>query len=104
MMGLTPLQSRALEAIRTMSTRGVPPSYRELQARLDLSSVSQVHRLLSSLEERGAISRPVAAERGRGRGIVVNDDVRVAEILRLPTPDLRALRDRINRELRRRTW
>lgn len=58
MMGLTRRQAQCLAAIRNhIQERGVAPSQRELVAVLGLSSLSNSHRLVVALEERGYIRR-----------------------------------------------
>jgi SOS-response transcriptional repressor LexA len=51
------------ELIRFIQTRleesGVSPSFEEMKEALDLKSKSGVHRLISALEERGFIRRPI---------------------------------------------
>jgi repressor LexA len=55
---LTPKQSRLLEyLISTLKDNRVSPSFDEMRQFLGLSSKSGVHRLISSLEERGFIKR-----------------------------------------------
>ena len=98
MTGLTPRMADCLSAIRDLSQGGVPPSYRELQDRLGLKSLSGIHRMVMSLKERGIIT--VADNRARSIEIV-GDDVRWAA---MKTAELRRLRDAIDRELRRRAW
>lgn len=61
MMGVTPEMRRCLDAIRSLSAEGVPPTIRELRAALDIGSNSRVHALLTGLKERGHIGwRPGA--------------------------------------------
>lgn len=55
---LTARMKECLSAIeRHLSDRGVAPSFDELKEALGASSKSNVHRLLSALEERGFIRR-----------------------------------------------
>ena len=55
---LTPKQSRLLEyLITSFKDNRVSPSFDEMRQYLGLSSKSGVHRLISSLEERGFIKR-----------------------------------------------
>ncbi len=69
---LTRKQIELLDFIRTRLDReGVPPSFDEMKAALDLKSKSGIHRLITALEERGFIRR--LAHRARA-----------IEILRLP--------------------
>lgn len=57
---------------RTMDERGLAPSYDEIGAALGLASKSGVHRLVTGLEDRGAIRRipgkPRAMEILNGEG------------------------------------
>lgn len=57
-VGLTRRQHDLLEFIRSYSARRhYPPSFDEMCAALGLRSKSGVHRLVTALEERGAIAR-----------------------------------------------
>lgn len=70
--GLTPQMIICLNVINELTAAtGVPPSYAEIAAELDLTSRSQIHRLVCSLEERGWISRL----HGRGRSITILQQV-----------------------------
>jgi SOS-response transcriptional repressor LexA len=104
MTALTTLQGRAMDAIHKLSRGGVAPSLRDLQGALELSSVSQAHKIVAQLEDRGAIRRMHGAHRSRGRTIEIIASAEEADILRKPTQQLRWLRDQIDRELRRRAW
>lgn len=65
-MGLTRAQSACLDFIRRrLQETGVPPSYEEMKRHLKPRSKSGIHRLVTALEERGAITRL----RGRARAI-----------------------------------
>lgn len=97
MIGLTPPQARALDAIKRLTRDGVPPSYRQLGEELGMASQSAVHRLIVRLRDRGF----VAFEPRKARSLRITED---AKLLATPTRDLRAMRDQIERELRRRAW
>lgn len=90
MMGLTPVQARALGAIRTLTREGVSPSYSEIREALDLGSNSGVHRVLSCLRDRGLID--FIPHRARSIRIVGE----LEGLDRRSSDDLRALRDRID--------
>jgi repressor LexA len=69
---LTRKQLELLDYIRVSLERdGVPPSFDEMKAALDLKSKSGIHRLITALEERGFIRR-------------LPHRARAIEILRLP--------------------
>ena len=56
MYGVTPKQKRCLDYIKSyIADNGYPPTTREIQAGLGLSSTNQVWRYIHSLRERGAI-------------------------------------------------
>ena len=58
MTSLTPRQSDTLAFIAAFQAeRGFGPSYREIAKGIGLESVGRVHRLVTCLEERGAIRR-----------------------------------------------
>lgn len=66
--GLTPQMMICLNVINDLMTAtGVPPSYDDIAEELDISSRSQIHRLICALEERGWISRLP----GRKRSITI---------------------------------
>ncbi|QUS35721.1 transcriptional repressor LexA [Falsirhodobacter algicola] len=66
---LTRKQMQLLEFIRQRVDRdGIPPSFDEMKAALDLRSKSGIHRLITALEERGFIRR--LAHRARAIEIV----------------------------------
>lgn len=55
---LTPKQYRLLNLIdEKVKATGIPPSFEEMKNILGLRSKSGIHRLISSLEERGFIRR-----------------------------------------------
>lgn len=58
MTALMPRQRDCLNFIRdTIMDRGSSPSYEEIMAALNLRSKNSIHRLITGLEERGAIRR-----------------------------------------------
>lgn len=58
MMGLTRKHRDCYELIkRYIAEKGVPPSFDEMKDGLGLKSKSGIHRIISSLEERGLIRR-----------------------------------------------
>lgn len=58
MMGLSPKQRTLLSLLdATMKTRGVCPSYAEMQKSLGVKSKGCVHRLIVEMERRGHIRR-----------------------------------------------
>jgi repressor LexA len=66
---LTRKQMELLDFIKSRTDRdGVPPSFDEMKAALDLRSKSGIHRLITALEERGFIRR--LAHRARAIEIV----------------------------------
>ena len=66
---LTKKQLDLLEFIhKRVQADGVPPSFDEMKAALDLRSKSGIHRLITALEERGFIRR--LAHRARAIEIV----------------------------------
>jgi SOS-response transcriptional repressor LexA len=80
MIGLTRRQTDLLDYIKShMKEHDISPSFEEMGAALGMSK-SQVHRLVSSLEERGAISRPPH----RARGIEIVDREACAQLPFLP--------------------
>lgn len=57
-MGLTKMQRDCLDYITARwEENRVPPSYDEMKAHLGLASKSGIHRLITGLEQRGAIVR-----------------------------------------------
>jgi SOS-response transcriptional repressor LexA len=76
MMGLTPQQARALDAIRRLTRDDISPSFRQVGRAIGVSSSHSAHRLLHGLRER------ILGE--------------LDQIEHRSTPDLRALRDRID--------
>lgn len=80
MIGLTPLQAKLLDFIRRYQRDGgASPSFDEMVTACCIPSKSTIHRLLTALEERGAITSRTL---GRYRSITVTDE----------TPCLSALR------------
>jgi SOS-response transcriptional repressor LexA len=100
MIGLTPKQTLCLDVIKRLTRDGMPPSFDEIQLALGLASKSNVHRLIHVLAERGAIE--IAPNRARSMRVI--EDPQNADILKRPTPQLRLLRDQIDREMRKRSW
>lgn len=94
MIGLTSQQARCLGAIRKLSRGGVSPSYDDLKGELGLSSKGNVHRLVTDLKARGAITfKP-----GHARSIRILDDLEGLE--RHTTSHLVAMRALIDDILR----
>ncbi|WP_395393109.1 MarR family transcriptional regulator [Novosphingobium sp. BL-8A] len=83
MIGLTTQQSRLLSYLAgyLASTGGVAPSFDEMCAATGIASKSGIHRLLSSLEERGHVRRIPQ----RARAIEIVD---VSALRDLPTEAL----------------
>lgn len=96
MTALTPRMRDAFAAIRRMTAAGVPPTFEEIAFELDLASKSSAHRLVNSLQARGLIEY----DRRRARSIRILGEMDGLE--HRSTPDLRALRDRIEIILRAR--
>lgn len=99
-LSLTERQHELLDFIKAHLTEfGTGPSFREMQDELEAKSISQIHRLLTSLEERGHIVR--AKNRARAISVVAGNDA-VTEMLRIQqdTHFIEA-RDVIKRVLRR---
>lgn len=71
--GMTPQQAKLLRIIAAYQRqhRGVSPSVREMAAAMGHKSVGSVHRIVTSLEERGIISRSP----DRARSIVIRKAV-----------------------------
>lgn len=92
MIGLTKQQRRLVEFIQTYMARssGVSPSYVQMQEALGLASKSGVHRIISALEERGAIRR--LPGRARAIEVIHQDDLQSAST------------DALAAELERRGW
>jgi repressor LexA len=63
MIGLTKRQADCLQAITDLTVDGVSPSFTEIAARLDVTSKSVVHRLVTGLEKRGHLRRYHHAQR-----------------------------------------
>jgi repressor LexA len=95
MMGLTPVQARALGLIRTsVAERGVAPSYTELCDGLGIASKSGVHRVITDLEQRGAIRRLP----GKARALEIVAPAGAAEVFAaLPGLDEAALTEALAR-------
>lgn len=86
-VGLTKLQSDCLRFISARTREaGVAPSYDEMRAALDLTSKSQVYRLVGCLQERGWLRRMP----GHARAIEVTRSLPGQETLDL-IEDIRAL-------------
>jgi repressor LexA len=96
MMGLTHMQARTLDVVRTFAEDGKSPSYDEIAEALDLASKSQVKYLLDQLEARGRIRRLPH----RARSIELVDQV--DDLERRPSAELRAMRARIDAILKAR--
>ena len=77
---ITSLQSKCLHEVAAYQREhdGVAPSYEELRSALGVKSKSEVHRLLTGLEERGFVRR-------------LKGKVRAIEVLRLPGEAPRAV-------------
>lgn len=89
MMGLTPMQAKALAAIRKRIEQSVSPSYDEIGFELGIRSRSGVSRVVHALRERGLIDFIPGKQRtirviGEMEGLEQRSDA-----------DLSALRDRI---------
>lgn len=55
---LTPKQLKCYKAMEAYKAKnGVMPSYRELMELLGLNSLSGIHRMITGMEERGAVVR-----------------------------------------------
>lgn len=67
MIGLTKAMKDMLGALNVLTVDGCSPTFEEIMAHTGLKSKSNVHRLLTSLEERGYIRRLY----GRARAIEV---------------------------------
>ena len=94
MMGVTPMQAKALAAIGVLTRDGVSPSYNEIRQELGLASNAGVHRLLLGLKERGLVDfLPY-----RARTVRIVGDIDGLE--RRSTADLIALRLRVTEILR----
>lgn len=101
-VGLTALQFRCLTFIDdTIAETGVAPSFEDMMARLGMKSKSEVHRLVTALEERGYIRRIA----GRARAIQVLRLPRSVGVSRLlieglPLPDLFKLKSTLEEQIR----
>lgn len=94
MMGLTPPQADALNAIRKLSRAGVSPSFEELKVELALASKNSVVRLVRALKDRGLID--YLPYRARSIRIVGE----LEGLKQRSTDDLQALRRNIDAILR----
>ncbi len=65
MMGLTEIQRNCIDYLRAYSGAhdGVMPTYRDIADHLGYRSISRVHQLLVTLEDRGAVKRIAAKAR-----------------------------------------
>lgn len=79
MIGLTHKQRELLDFIgERIATEGVCPSFEEMKVAMGLKAKSNIHRLLTGLEERGVIQR-------------LPHRARAIEILETPRPLLRSV-------------
>lgn len=92
---MTPKQKTCLEAIRTMTVDGVPPTFEELRLALGLASKSGVHRMINSLVDQGHVGRVEGAYRTL-RVIGQFDD---AALNKMSHAELVALRNQIDQRL-----
>ena len=77
---LTPRMSQALSFIRSYAAEnGIVPTYAEIGAHLKMKSLSGVHRVVHSLQERGAIR---LMSGGKARCIMIDEPDAVA--VRIP--------------------
>lgn len=77
MKGLTERQSELLTFIdEYIKTRGFSPSYREIMAKFDLSSVGTVYNYIKILKRKGLIS----SEKHCGRSLVLNEQLTQTEV------------------------
>lgn len=93
--GLTTMQAALLSHLRHWEARGHSPSFQEMADKLDMSSKSHVHRLVSGLEERGYIERVYNGVRSirvldKLRSIALSQAEGVADLRRIPTHVLMA--------------
>jgi SOS-response transcriptional repressor LexA len=85
-VGLTPRQAELVQFVRrSITVRGLSPSYREIQAELGMKSVSMVASLVDSTVERGALVRV----EGRRRGLAPATRITID-----PLPEVRAAIER----------
>jgi SOS-response transcriptional repressor LexA len=97
MIGLTPMQAKALKAVAHLTSElGVAPSYSELCQELGLVSKGGVMRLLYALRERGAVE--FIPQKARSVRIIAD----MPGLETRSTTDLQALRREIDRILRSR--
>lgn len=84
--GMTPMQARCLEVIRTgIQDCGVPPSYDEISAALGLHGKSGVARLVNGLVERGYVKKM----HGRNRSLSIVPG-KASPLVNFSTAELRA--------------
>lgn len=96
---LTPREGQCLAAIKRLTRYNVAPSYDELAADLDTVK-SNIHRLVERLKAKGLVE----ADPNRYWALRIVEANTTADILTRPTPDLRHLRDQVDRLLRKRAW
>lgn len=94
MMGLTPPQADALNAIRKLSRGGVGPSFEEMKVELGVASRSYAFRLVHALKERGMVT--FIPNKSRSIRIVGE----IEGLKQRSTDDLQALRRNIDAILR----
>jgi len=89
---MTPRQKQVLTSIRTLTVDGVAPSFEEIREHCGVSSKSEIHRIVSVLENAGYLVRLP----NQSRSLTLT----TPEHLDAMTPDaLRALRAEIYRRL-----
>lgn len=87
-MGLTPRQVECLAFIkRTVAAGGKAPTFDEIKRELGVESKATVHRLISSLEDRGFIRRLP----GRSRAIAIVDASERSSFFQHLNPDVKAI-------------
>lgn len=96
MMGLTPIQVRALDIIREANSHGTAPTYDELCVDLGLKSKAGISRIVKGLEVRGAIRRLP----GQARALEAITAPEPANLRGLSTRELYTMRDQIDAILR----
>lgn len=92
---MTPMQRKMLAAIEELTVDGVCPTYRDLQARLGMASLNNVHRLIHILLEEGHLTRT----EGRARSLRVVGAIDRRALDRMSHADLIALRSEIDRRI-----
>lgn len=90
----TPQQARALVSIRRLTRNGIAPTFEELRQDLGLASVSNVHRLIHGLRDRGQ----VAFEPGCRRTLRILAPIEI-DLEAMTAPQLVRLRERIEATL-----